>query len=139
MHARFATSMAVLCFGLVFFGFTSALRAQTLVGSPTLALKSGETLEIGSVYWVSHCKSVLKSPPEVEILDGPPGVSVSIKQEMVLPRYQQCGNRVPGGMLTVTAKDIEDQSYTRLTVRITYKTRDGDRKFSHVFNLSLIP
>jgi hypothetical protein len=42
-------------------------------------------------------------------------------------------------MLTVTAKDIEDQSYTTLTVRITYKTRDGDRKFSHVFNLSLIP
>ena len=139
MHTRFATSMAVLCFGLVFFGFTSALRAQTLIGAPTLALKSGETLEVGKVYWVSHCKSLLKSPPEVEILDGPPGVSVSIKQEMVLPRYQQCGNRVPGGMLMVTAKDIEDQSYTRLTIRVTFKTKDGERKLSQVYNLSLIP
>ena len=37
------------------------------------------------------------------------------------------------------AKDIEDPSYTNLTLRITYKTRDGDRKFSHVLNLSLIP
>lgn len=139
MQTRSAASMAVLCLGLALFGFTSGSRAQTLIGSPTLALKSGETLEIGSVYWVSHCKSVLKSTPEAEVLDGPPGVVVTIKEQMVLPRYQQCGNRVPGGMLTVTAKDIEDQSYTTLTVRITYKTRDGDRKFSHVFNLSLIP
>lgn len=139
MQTRSAASIAALFFGFAFFGFNSAVSAQTLVGSPTLALKSGETLEVDKLFWVSHCKSVLKSTPEAEILDGPPGVSVYVKEQMVLPRYQQCGNRVPGGILMVSAKDIEDQSYTRLTVRITYKTRDGERKFSHVYNLSLIP
>ncbi len=41
--------------------------------------------------------------------------------------------------MTITAKDIDDQSYSKLTLRITYKTKDGDRKFSQVFNLSLFP
>jgi hypothetical protein len=39
----------------------------------------------------------------------------------------------------VTAKDVEDASFTRLTVRITYKTRDGDRQQTLVYNLSLFP
>ena len=102
-----------------------------------LALKNGETIELAPLYWVSHCKSLLKSPPEAEILEGPPGVSVAVKEAMVLP--QECGNRVAGGILTVTAKDIEDPSYSHLTVRVTYRTRDGDRKLSQVYNLSLIP
>jgi len=39
----------------------------------------------------------------------------------------------------LTAKDVEDPSYTPLTLRVTYKTKDGERKFSQVFNLSLLP
>ncbi len=124
--------------GCLFFVAPDA-RAQTVVGSPSVALKSGETLELGHLYWVSHCKSILKATPEVEVLDGPPGVSVAVKEAMVLPRLQNCGNRVPGGTVTITAKDIDDQSYSKLTLRITYKTKDGDRKFSQVFNLSLFP
>ena len=117
----------------------AAAHAQTIIGSPTIALKSGESTELGQLYWVSHCKSLLKSTPEVEVVDGPPGVTVSVKDAMVLPRFQNCASRVPGGILVVSAKDIEDPSYTRLTIRVTYKTRDGDRKLSQVFNLSLIP
>ena len=104
-----------------------------------LALKNGETIELAPLYWVSHCKSLLKSPPEAEILEGPPGVSAAVTEAMVLPRVQQCGNRVAGGILTVTAKDIEGPSYSRMTVRVTYRTRDGDRQVSLVYNLSLIP
>jgi len=39
----------------------------------------------------------------------------------------------------ITAKEIEDPSYTNLTVRITYKTKDGDRQTGHVYNVSLFP
>jgi hypothetical protein len=77
--------------------------------------------------------------PEVEVLDGPPGVTVSIKEDMVLPRAQNCASRVKGGTLVIAAKDIEDTSFSELTVRITYRTRDGDRKFSRIYNLSLFP
>ena len=131
--------LAAFYFCVAVFLGSAAAHAQTVTGSPSLALKSGESTEVGNVYWVSNCKSLLKSTPEAEVLDGPPGVAVTIKEAMVLPRIQNCASRVPGGTLVVTAKDIEDPSYTRLTVRITYKTKDGDRKFSHVFNVSLLP
>jgi hypothetical protein len=120
------------------FGSTS-VYAQTIRGSATIALKSGETSEVGDVYFAQNCKSFLKATPEAEILDGPPGVSVAIKEAMVLPRAEKCANRIPGGILVISAKNVDDPSYAPITVRITYKTRDGDRKFSHVFNLSLIP
>jgi hypothetical protein len=86
-----------------------------------------------------NCRSVLKSTPDAEILDGPPGVSVAIKAAMVTPRAQNCPKPVAGGMLMITAENIEDHSYTTLTIRITYRGRDGDRKSSLIYNLSLFP
>jgi len=139
MRFAAATLGTGILLGLGVFGLCPGAVAQTIWGSPSVALKNGETVEVGPIYWVSHCKSILKSPPEVEILDGPPGLQAAIKESMVLPRAQHCGNKVPGGLLVLSARDIEDPSYTNLTLRITYKTRDGDRKFSHVLNLSLIP
>jgi hypothetical protein len=138
---RFASAIlgASICLGLGLFGGCTSAFAQTVFGSPSVALKNGESVEVGPVYWVSQCKSILKSTPEVEILDGPPGLDAAIKEAMVLPRRQNCANKVAGGMLVMSAKGIEDPSYTNMTIRITYKTRDGDRKFSHVFNVSLIP
>jgi hypothetical protein len=130
--------------GIVFLGAAAIVagtqaQAQTILGAQTLALKSGETIELGVLYWAVNCRSLLTSTPEAEVLEGPSQVAVSVKQEMVLPRYQQCASRVPGGKLMITAKEIEDPSYTNLTVRIIYKTKDGERKLSHVFNLHLLP
>jgi hypothetical protein len=118
---------------------SAVAHAQTITGSATIALKSGETAEVGDLLWVINCRSILRSTPEVEVLDGPPGVSVTVKAAMVTPRVQRCANQVPGGKLVITAQNIEDPSYTPLTIRVTYRTRDGDRKFSHVYNLSLFP
>jgi hypothetical protein len=127
-------------------GFAGALgnvqaQAQTMavVGSPTIALKSGESAELANLYFISNCKSVLTSTPAVEILDGPPGVTASIKEEMVMARAQKCAAPVKGGKLFVAAGDIQDQSFSTLTLRITYKTRDGERKLSQLFNLELFP
>jgi hypothetical protein len=117
----------------------SAGYAQTIINSPTIALRSGESAELGATYWVVNCRSILKSTPEVEILDGPPGVSVGIKAAMVTPRAQRCPKPVAGGTLVITAGDIEDPSYTTLTIRIIYRGRDGDRKPSQVYNISLLP
>src|SRR5882762_4553641 len=52
----------------------AAAHAQTINGSATIALKSSESLEVSNVYWVTNCRSLLRSTPEVEVLDGPPGV-----------------------------------------------------------------
>ena len=133
--------IALALAGLSFFLTAGNAHAQfrKLIGASTVAIKNGETLELGEIYWVSHCRSLLKETPTVEILDGPPQVSVAIKEAMVLPRGQSCPKKVDGGMLTLSAKDIDDPSFTRLTLRILYKTRDGDRKYSQIFNLQLVP
>ena len=120
------------------FGSTSA-QTQVILGSPSIALKSGETQELGNVYWTINCRSLLKSTPQVEVLEGPPGVNVTIKEGMVLPRWNSCSNRVPGGTLVITAKEIEDPSYSAMTIRVTFKTKNGERKVSQVYNVSLIP
>jgi len=105
-----------------------------------LALKSGESSEIGDVYFIStHCKSLLKSTPEVEILDGPPGVTAVINPAKVVPRGWGCASPVAGGKLVISAKDVEEYSHSRMVLRINYKTLSGDRQRASNINLTLFP
>jgi hypothetical protein len=105
-----------------------------------IALKNGESTELGDVFYINtSCKSMLKSTPEVEILDGPPGVTAAINAAKVVPRGYSCANTVSGGKLVITAKDVRDYSYTRMVLRIRYKTLDGDRERSENINITLFP
>jgi hypothetical protein len=132
--------LATLCFGTASLLGAIGTPAQTLMrNTATIALKSGESSEVTVLYWVSNCRSLLTATPQVEILDGPPGVTASVKEDMVYARAQKCANPVKGGRLIVSANNIEDQSISTLTLRVTYKTRDGERKFSELLNLELFP
>jgi len=105
-----------------------------------IALKGGESIEFGDVYFIAaNCKSLLAGTPEVEIMDGPPGVAVAIKQAMVVPRFYGCGKPVSGGKMLISAKDIDDYSYSRMILRITYKTRSGNLQRSQHINVTLFP
>ena len=117
----------------------SSVRAQTIIGAPSLALKSGETTELGNVYWTINCRSMLTGVPRAEILEGPPGVTINVQEAMVMPRWTACPKAVQGGKLLLSAKDIQDQSYSNITIRVTFKTKDGDRQLSKKYNLSLFP
>ena len=77
--------------------------------------------------------------PEIEILEGPTGVSFAIKEEQVLPRRQGCAAKVPGGKLILTANGITERTEANLVYRLKYKTKDGDRQMSSVYNVSLFP
>ncbi len=127
---------SVLCFL-----FVSGAEAQTInFTAREIALKNGESTEIGNVYLINtHCKSVLKSAPEVEILEGPPGVTAVINPAKVVPRGYACANPVAGGKLVLTAKDIQEYSYTRMLLRINYKTFDGDRQLNENLHITVYP
>jgi hypothetical protein len=56
-----------------------------------------------------------------------------------LPRFQQCAKPVKGAKLRLSADKIEDQSYSVATLRIKYKTKDGEREKSMTFSLALFP
>jgi hypothetical protein len=116
-------------------------QAQTIqFDVDDVALRNGESVEFGDVYLIgANCRSLLTATPEVEVMDGPPGVTVSIKQAMVVPRYHGCGKPVTGGKMLFFASNVEDYSYTRMVLRVTYKTRSGNVQRSQHVNVTLFP
>lgn len=136
---NFKLTACVMMIGL---GSVLANRAQAQswqMNSQSYALKSGESIELMDLYWVTNCQSLLTSPPEVTVLDGPPGVTASITEAMVTPRFQQCSKPVKGAKLKLNADKVEDQSYSVMTLRVKYKTKDGERDRSLTFNIALFP
>jgi len=116
-------------------------QAQTIqFTTQDIALKSGESTEIADVFSISlNCKSLLKGTPTVEILEGPPGVTAVVNPANVVPRALGCANPVVGGKLVVSAKDIQEYSYSRMVLRVTYKTLNGDRQRARNINIALFP
>lgn len=117
------------------------VQAQTISRPQiNIALKNGEATEVSDVYFIgTNCRTLTTATPEVEVLDGPPGVSAAIKPAMVVPRTYGCAKPVSGGKLILSAKEIDDYSHSTMVVRITYKTREGDRQRSQHFNVTLFP
>jgi hypothetical protein len=136
MRARLA-SIIILWLALI----AGPAQGQTIHTSVVdIALRNGESVEFGDVYFVaSNCSSLLTGTPEVEIMDGPPGVEVTVRRAMVVPRFYGCGKPVSGGKIMIAARDIEEYSYSRMILRITYKTRSGSRQRSQHINVSLFP
>src|SRR5262249_32756677 len=78
-------------------------------GLQNIALKSGESAELGDIYYISHdCKSLLKAAPEVEVLDGLLASLPRSKEERIVPRTFGCTKPVPGGKLIITANEVEE-------------------------------
>lgn len=112
-------------------------HAQTK--SVSMALKGGESNEVSDLYYVVACRSIMTAPPQATILSGPPEVTVEVKEASVTPRVQQCARPVKGAKLILKAGDVQDESETTMTVRVTYTTKDGPRSFSYKIDLSLFP
>ena len=140
MQGSFNRLLAIALLALAALLQGTAARAQSWqLLTRSYALKSGETVELGDLYWVIDCRSQLQGPPEVAIVEGPPGVTATVAEAMVTPRFQQCPKPVKGGKLKLTAGQIEDPSRSTMTLRVKYKTKDGERDISRVLNLSLFP
>jgi hypothetical protein len=58
---------------------------------------------------------------------------------MITPRSYGCAKPVAGGKVVISARDIDEPSYSTMTVRIKYKTREGERVRSQVYKISLFP
>jgi hypothetical protein len=139
MHVKHNVILAPALLMLVI--FAGGAQAQTIQQTVTdISLKNGESTELGDLYFITtNCKSLLKSTPEVEIVDGPPGVTAAVNAAKVVPRGWSCANPVAGGKLVLAAKDIEDYSFTRLVLRINYNTLNGPRQRTWNVNVALFP
>jgi hypothetical protein len=128
---------AALAFGIAIFAGSTEGIAQR--NNPRIALKSGESAEVLNVFLIANCRSIAIGSPELEILEGPAELSVSIKEQPIIPRAYNCASPVPGGKVMVTAKDVDEPKEARLTFRVKFKSKAGDRQFSYIYNVSLFP
>jgi hypothetical protein len=134
-----STLLAALLGAAFSLGLGEAFAQYWQMNTQSYALKNGESVEISDLYYVMSCQSQLLSPPEVTIMDGPPGVTAAVTEAMVVPRYQQCSKPVKGGKLKITAEKVEEPSNSMMTLRVRFNTKDGVRDKSMSFSLALFP
>ncbi len=135
---RFAGLSAAILFGLGA-AIPQEAHSQTRNTVASIALKGGESVEVSNLFAVANCRSTLTATPTAEVMEGPSEVTVSVKEAMVVPRAQECNKPVKGAKLVLTAKNIDDYSTSKLTVRIHFKTKDGETQRSLSYNLNLFP
>lgn len=114
----------------------SQAAAQTTL---KVALRSGENVELQSVYYITNCKSVAVGLPAIEILEGSENLSLHIKEETVLPVTQGCSTKIPGGKLILSAENVKERSVITFTYRLKYTTSLGDRQTSQTYTVTLLP
>jgi hypothetical protein len=135
-------AMQVKFVALSTIGLAAAMAFTSLPArsADVIALTSGETAEIGNLFWAVNCRSLLKGPMTVEVLEGPSGVTASIREQQIVPHIQNCAKPVAGGVLLLTApKEIKERTQAKLILRVKYPTVDGERQKGHDIDLTLIP
>ena len=122
---------------LVGAGLLGSIEAQ----AQSRNLHSGGSVDLGSVYWIDNdsCKSRLKSVESVEVIEGPPGVTLRLRNEPVLPIQHQCKAAVPGAMVVLTAGQVAKTGSYRIKYRVHYIMFDTGRTTSdHTARVNLI-
>ncbi len=135
MYRKRALIAAIIAFG------PASWNASAIAAEPaTVALKSGETTDLNNLYFIRNCRSLLKGKMTVELLDGPPGLSASIREQQIVPRKGHCTKAVDGGVLVLAAaKDIKAKVEAKAIIRVKYPTTEGTKQKVLEFKVILLP
>jgi hypothetical protein len=141
MRLRLKPILALASFALACFTGNGIANSQTIhIPVRDIVLKNGETTEFADLWYISRdCKSLMTGTPGVEVMEGPPGVSVEIRPAQVVPRSVSCANPIAGGKLFIAAQRVEEYSRSTMVLRVTYKTRNGDRQKAEHISVTLFP
>jgi hypothetical protein len=104
-----------------------------------LSLKSSDSVDFHPVFWVKDCRSLLTSFAGVDVLEGPSGVTVAIREEEVIPQRQGCSNKVRGGIVVASVRELPVQTSGILRYRVRYNTPDGLKQSNHSVQLVVQP
>ena len=134
MKKNFVLVAAVIAFG------PACWNTPAKAEPATVALKSGETADLNNLFFVRNCRSLLKGKMTVDVLDGPPGLTASIREQQIVPRKGNCTKAVDGGVLVLAAaKDIKAKVEAKAIIRVKYPTTEGDKQKSLEFKVILLP
>lgn len=118
---------------------TSSAAPAPKPSDAEISLKAGESVDLIPVYWVEGCTSLLVTVVGVDVLEGPPGVTLTIRREDVVPNRQGCSNKVNGGVVVASVKDVPAAIRSTLRYRVRYKTQNGANQSTHTVQIGLYP
>ena len=125
----------------VLIGLAGAIVPTAAAFSQTITLKSGQSADLFPVYWIENCVSQLDHFAGVEIVSGPPGLKLSLRQQDVKAVRQNCSALVPGAIVVVTAPEVSQPSSGTLKYKVRYvlKNGGGNRDSEHSRQIALVP
>jgi hypothetical protein len=125
---------------LAFVALLCCLCASPQAAESTVALKSGETVDLSNLFWVVNCRSLLNGPMRVEVLEGPPEITASIREQKIVPHALNCPKPVDAGVLLLTAaKEVKKKVQAKVVLRVKYPTVDGEKQKSFDFDAIVLP
>jgi len=137
MRTRICWPRALLSLGIAIFFGAAATHAQQ--DPRRIALKSGESVELRDYSFIANCRSIMVGTPVLEVLEGPEELSLALREGTVIRRDRGCSTPLPGGKVVATAKEVKEPKEAKLTIRLNYSTKDGERQSSSVYLVSLYP
>jgi hypothetical protein len=121
-------------------------QQQQQIAAPTLfSIRGGETLTLrGFGMITSECVSTFGSVEGIDILDGPPEVTLKFEpgqSNFVTTAGKVCPMPLPGGNIMITAsKNITEQKEANLTFRVRYTTKPSSSgTVTNRYHLLLFP
>ncbi len=123
----------ILCAAVAAPGFADDIREITLI--------EGESIDLARVFWINYktCQSSFIRVEGIDVLESPPGLSLSIRDEQVdTAPYANCGKK-PGGTIVATARGIQEKESGPLVFRVRYQTQSGLEQSTHRFVINLYP
>ena len=117
-------------------GFDDIAHGQA-TAVPNFAVKAGETIDIGPIYWVNAqtCQSLSTAPSSVEMLEGPAGLKFEVKEGMVVPNAQNCKNQIKGGHIMMSVPEDIEATSAHVILRLIHHDRNGVQQRAFPFNI----
>jgi hypothetical protein len=128
---------AILCIGLIL--PFSAVGTPLFAQDGTLKAKSGAVIDLRPVFRQVNCRGMLLATPEVEILQGPPELTLSVRDEMVEVPAANCPRKIKGAMVVATIGQVSQPIEGRLIFRVKYKGKYRNTQTGHAYDFSLSP
>ena len=104
-----------------------------------IAIMSGESLDLSTDYYVANCASLLLNIDGVDLLEGPPGVRLSFRNELVYARAQRCTVAVPGTITVLTAPVVSQKIGGQLVYRVRLSTEEGPKIITRTMWVTVYP
>jgi hypothetical protein len=130
-------ALSIACFGITILAGTDMTHAQS--GAKRIVLGSGESIELRQYVFIVNCRSILIGTPLLDVIEGPTEVAVTLKEGIVFSRRQKCPKPVPTATVVATAKDVGEPRKAKLTIRLRFNTKDGEKQGSNSYIVSLLP